>query len=82
MSEANQLPSPFDTLEAITSKFISKGLDIKDMVVLSGFAPFPYQFYQFSSFYSLVTQNNWNIWCFVALTILVLFLNIDAFWQI
>ncbi|KAL3626784.1 hypothetical protein CASFOL_029356 [Castilleja foliolosa] len=30
------LPSPFEPLENITSKFIAKGLDAKDMVVLSG----------------------------------------------
>ncbi|XP_061352823.1 peroxidase 10-like [Gastrolobium bilobum] len=35
-SEANKLPSPFDTLQNITSKFISKGLEVKDVVVLSG----------------------------------------------
>ncbi|CAA3000737.1 peroxidase 10 [Olea europaea subsp. europaea] len=33
---ANQLPSPFEPLENITAKFVSKGLDINDMVVLSG----------------------------------------------
>ncbi|KAF3438915.1 hypothetical protein FNV43_RR17190 [Rhamnella rubrinervis] len=31
-----QLPSPFETLDNITSKFTSKGLDLKDVVVLSG----------------------------------------------
>jgi len=31
-----QLPSPFEPLENITAKFASKGLDIKDVVVLSG----------------------------------------------
>lgn len=36
-SAANeQLPSPFEPLENITSKFTSKGLDIKDLVLLSG----------------------------------------------
>ncbi|GKU99006.1 hypothetical protein SLEP1_g11927 [Rubroshorea leprosula] len=36
-SAANQqLPSPFEPLENIISKFTSKGLDIKDVVVLSG----------------------------------------------
>lgn len=30
------LPSPSEPLENITAKFISKGLDVKDMVVLSG----------------------------------------------
>ncbi|KAG8384426.1 hypothetical protein BUALT_Bualt04G0116700 [Buddleja alternifolia] len=30
------LPSPFEPLENITAKFISKGLDVKDVVVLSG----------------------------------------------
>ncbi|XP_008236638.1 PREDICTED: peroxidase 10 [Prunus mume] len=31
-----QLPSPIEPLENITAKFTSKGLDIKDVVVLSG----------------------------------------------
>ncbi|KAK9285223.1 hypothetical protein L1049_024411 [Liquidambar formosana] len=31
-----QIPSPFESLEKITAKFTSKGLDIKDVVVLSG----------------------------------------------
>lgn len=31
-----QLPGPFEPLENITAKFTSKGLDIKDVVVLSG----------------------------------------------
>ncbi|CAL9026813.1 unnamed protein product [Prunus brigantina] len=31
-----QLPSPFEPLENITAKFTAKGLDIKDLVVLSG----------------------------------------------
>lgn len=31
-----QLPSPFEPLENITAKFTAKGLDIKDVVVLSG----------------------------------------------
>lgn len=36
-SAANeQLPSPFEPLANITQKFTSKGLEIKDMVVLSG----------------------------------------------
>ncbi|KAF5738204.1 peroxidase 10-like [Tripterygium wilfordii] len=36
-SAANeQLPSPFEPLENITAKFTSKGLDLKDVVVLSG----------------------------------------------
>ncbi|KAJ4714937.1 Peroxidase [Melia azedarach] len=35
-SEANNLPSPFEPLENITAKFTSKGLDLKDVVVLSG----------------------------------------------
>ncbi|KAK4416231.1 Mitogen-activated protein kinase kinase kinase [Sesamum alatum] len=30
------LPSPFEPLENITAKFVAKGLDFKDMVVLSG----------------------------------------------
>ncbi|KAL6993706.1 Peroxidase 10 [Sarracenia purpurea var. burkii] len=30
------IPSPFEPLENITAKFTSKGLDIKDVVVLSG----------------------------------------------
>ncbi|KAL2522786.1 Peroxidase 10 [Forsythia ovata] len=33
---ANELPSPFEPLKNITAKFISKGLDLKDVVVLSG----------------------------------------------
>ncbi|GLU02995.1 hypothetical protein SLE2022_202190 [Rubroshorea leprosula] len=37
MQAANeQLPSPFEPLENITAKFTSKGLDLKDVVVLSG----------------------------------------------
>ncbi|KAJ8763557.1 hypothetical protein K2173_002440 [Erythroxylum novogranatense] len=32
----DQLPSPLESLQAITAKFTSKGLDIKDVVVLSG----------------------------------------------
>ncbi|PKI36500.1 hypothetical protein CRG98_043109 [Punica granatum] len=36
-SSANeQLPSPLEPLENITAKFTSKGLDLKDVVVLSG----------------------------------------------
>ncbi|XP_031132035.1 peroxidase 10 [Ipomoea triloba] len=31
-----QLPSPFESLKDITAKFSSQGLDLKDMVVLSG----------------------------------------------
>lgn len=31
-----QIPSPFEPLANITAKFTSKGLDIKDVVVLSG----------------------------------------------
>ncbi|XP_065875101.1 peroxidase 10-like [Euphorbia lathyris] len=31
-----QLPSPFEPLENITAKFTSKGLELKDVVVLSG----------------------------------------------
>lgn len=31
-----QLPGPFEPLKNITAKFTSKGLDIKDVVVLSG----------------------------------------------
>ncbi|WRX10038.1 hem peroxidase - like 7 [Theobroma cacao] len=33
---ANELPSPFESLDSIIAKFNSKGLDIKDVVVLSG----------------------------------------------
>ncbi|XVF59479.1 hypothetical protein PTKIN_Ptkin07bG0279100 [Pterospermum kingtungense] len=33
---ANELPNPFEPLDNIISKFNSKGLDIKDVVVLSG----------------------------------------------
>ncbi|KAH6818957.1 Peroxidase superfamily protein [Perilla frutescens var. frutescens] len=35
-SANEQLPSPFEPLENITAKFLAKGLDVKDMVVLSG----------------------------------------------
>ncbi|KAK7295349.1 hypothetical protein RJT34_18256 [Clitoria ternatea] len=35
-SEANNLPSPFEPLENITAKFIAKGLEKKDIAVLSG----------------------------------------------
>ncbi|XP_073046215.1 peroxidase 10-like isoform X1 [Primulina eburnea] len=35
-SANEQLPSPFEHLDAITAKFVAKGLDMKDMVVLSG----------------------------------------------
>ncbi|XP_027361644.1 peroxidase 10-like [Abrus precatorius] len=35
-SEANNLPSPFEPLENITAKFVSKGLEKKDVAVLSG----------------------------------------------
>lgn len=31
-----QLPSPIEPLDDITAKFTSKGLDLKDIVVLSG----------------------------------------------
>ncbi|PIA56155.1 hypothetical protein AQUCO_00700480v1 [Aquilegia coerulea] len=31
-----QIPSPFESLENITAKFVSKGLDLNDVVVLSG----------------------------------------------
>ncbi|CAL8998464.1 unnamed protein product [Prunus brigantina] len=33
---ANRLPSPFDTLDVIISKFATVGLDVKDVVSLSG----------------------------------------------
>ncbi|KAK7400833.1 hypothetical protein VNO78_12140 [Psophocarpus tetragonolobus] len=32
----NQIPSPIEPLENITAKFFSKGLDLKDVVILSG----------------------------------------------
>lgn len=35
-SANEQLPSPFEPLENITAKFLAKGLDVKDVVVLSG----------------------------------------------
>ncbi|XP_057787429.1 peroxidase 10 [Salvia miltiorrhiza] len=35
-SANEQLPSPFEPLDNITAKFVAKGLDAKDMVVLSG----------------------------------------------
>lgn len=33
---ANRLPSPFETLDVIISKFATVGLDVKDVVSLSG----------------------------------------------
>ena len=36
---ANELPSPIESLDNIIAKFNSKGLDIKDVVVLSGVLP-------------------------------------------
>ncbi|GMY05959.1 peroxidase 10-like [Fagus crenata] len=36
MAANEQLPSPFEPLQNITAKFTSKGLDLKDVVVLSG----------------------------------------------
>ncbi|KAK9988276.1 hypothetical protein SO802_028515 [Lithocarpus litseifolius] len=36
MGANTQLPSPMEPLQNITAKFISKGLDLKDVVVLSG----------------------------------------------
>lgn len=36
----DQLPSPFEPLDNITAKFVSKGLDLKDVVVLSGTVSF------------------------------------------
>lgn len=35
-SANEQLPSPVEPLSNITAKFVAKGLDAKDMVVLSG----------------------------------------------
>ncbi|KAK4437840.1 Peroxidase 10 [Sesamum alatum] len=35
-SANEQLPSPFEPLDNITAKFVAKGLDVKDVVVLSG----------------------------------------------
>ncbi|XP_051132523.1 peroxidase 10-like isoform X2 [Andrographis paniculata] len=35
-SANEQLPSPFEPLSNITAKFLAKGLDLKDVVVLSG----------------------------------------------
>ncbi|KAI9166206.1 hypothetical protein LWI28_028006 [Acer negundo] len=35
-SEANNMPSPIEPLDKITAKFTAKGLDLKDVVVLSG----------------------------------------------
>ena len=34
-----QLPSPFEPLANITAKFTSNGLDLKDVVALSGLLP-------------------------------------------
>lgn len=40
VDEVNQqLPSPFEPLDNITAKFTSKGLNLKDVVVLSGLLP-------------------------------------------
>jgi hypothetical protein len=33
------LPSPFEPLENLTAKFVSKGLEKKDVAVLSGLLP-------------------------------------------
>ncbi|RDX98527.1 Peroxidase 10, partial [Mucuna pruriens] len=46
-SEANKLPSPFESIQNIANKFISKGLEIKDVVVLSGLLPSLISFYHF-----------------------------------
>lgn len=35
-SANEQLPSPFEPLDNLTAKFAAKGLDSKDLVVLSG----------------------------------------------
>ena len=40
-SEANNMPSPVEPLGNITAKFTAKGLDLKDVVVLSGFCFVP-----------------------------------------
>lgn len=36
---ANELPSPFESLDNIIRKFSAKGLDLRDVVVLSGLPP-------------------------------------------
>ncbi|GJM95745.1 hypothetical protein PR202_ga12523 [Eleusine coracana subsp. coracana] len=35
----NNLPDPFDGIRKLTKRFASKGLDLKDLVVLSGIDP-------------------------------------------
>ena len=39
-SSANNLPSPFEPLDAITAKFVAVGLNVADVVALSGFVTF------------------------------------------
>lgn len=45
-----QIPSPFEPLQNITAKFTSKGLDLKDVVVLSGSCSLPYLDFNLLSF--------------------------------
>ena len=53
------VPSPFEPLENITAKFTSKGLDIKDVVLLSGIHPKPYLTCFFLSFFfSALSKTN------------------------
>ncbi|KAF8406347.1 hypothetical protein HHK36_008434 [Tetracentron sinense] len=35
-TEANNLPSPFEDIDDLVAKFVAKGLNVKDVVVLSG----------------------------------------------
>lgn len=47
-----QIPSPFEPLQNITAKFTSKGLDLKDVVVLSGSCSLPYLDFNILNCYS------------------------------
>lgn len=51
---ANELPSPFEPLTNITAKFVSNGLDLKDVVMLSGAHTFGFaQCFTFKHFSTL-----------------------------
>lgn len=45
-----QIPSPFEPLQNITAKFTSKGLDLKDVVVLSGSSSLPCPYFNLLNF--------------------------------
>ena len=45
-----QIPSPFEPLENITAKFTSKGLTLRDVVVLSGLLPILTMFFFYLNF--------------------------------